>query len=574
MSGATTRCPPEKIGVYARVSTEEQASKPENSLDNQIHRCRQYLMSQGHQERSLGGVRLYREEGYSGKDTNRPELRRLVRDIRAGSVDLLVFTELSRVSRSVSDFLALVEFLEECGVQFISLREKFDTTSPHGRLIMIVLMALCQFERETTSLRTKLAMRDRAEKGLFNGGSVPFGYDSAGNGQLTVNEPEAQIVREAFRLYLENGSVAETANTLKERGYRRSAWTSTRGRRHEGGPLAWNTVAHILKNAVYAGYKAVNLKARKLPPEEELALGEEERFRLVQAVWEPIIDLETFQAAQDLLAENRERTANTIAAKDYDYVLQGIVRCGTCGAVLEGAGSKKQRYHYYRHPSGTRSPECSQASWRAETVEETVLGRLELLAEDEDILEHLIQKANDRIEDSTPAKGRALVAARKHLNGLKADHEALVERLMAAPKGKVPESFWDRASDMERDVRAAEAEVARIEEELEGIAGARLAPDRYRLALQCFRDVYEKLDALERGNLLTYLVDRVELEGLELRIALLGQVPEAGRLDVLTNGTNQYRQPSSWLRALDHRQNPRDRGGGAARRGTGAAHAR
>ena len=556
MGGSTAGVSGDQVAIYVRVSTEDQANKPDSSNDNQIHRCRQYLLSQGYPSSVVDGVRLYREEGFSGKDTNRPELQRLLRDIRAGSVKVLVFTELSRISRSVSDFLALVAFLEECNVQFVSLREKFDTTSPHGRLIMIVLVALCQFERETTSLRTRLAMRDRAEKGLFNGGSVPLGYESAEKGHLSINEEEAHIVREAFKVYLETGSVAKTATTLKERGYRRRSWTSIRGRRHEGGPVAWNTVAHILKNPVFAGLKAVNLKARDLPPEEVLALPEEERYRLVEAVWDPIIDLDTFERARDLLAENRKRTANTIAPKDHEYVLQGIVRCGTCGATLEGASSKKQSYHYYRHPRGTRTPECTQASWRAEVVEEAVLGRLSRLAEDNELLEAVVQKANDRIEDAAPDKARELSASRKHVTALKAEHEGLVERLMAAPPGKVPASFWERAEAMERDVHAAEAEVVRINSELAEVGKSHIAPDEYRKALQRFQDVYERLDVLQRGDLLAYLLDGVEVEGQELRIALLGQVPETGRLDELTNGTDQYRQPSSWLRRRDSNSRP------------------
>ena len=544
------------IAIYVRVSTEEQASKPESSLDNQEHRCRQYLMSQGHSKRVVEGIRLYREEGFSGKDTNRPALQHLLRDIKGGGIKVLVFTELSRISRSLSDFLALVEFLEANGVEFASLREKFDTASPHGRLLMVILMALNQFERETTSLRTKLAMRDRAEKGLFNGGSVPLGFESAEKGHLSINEEEAHIVREAFKVYLETGSVAKTATTLKERGYRRRSWTSTRGKYHEGGPVGWNTIAHMLKNPVFAGLKAVNLKARDLPPEEALALAEEERYRLVEAVWEPIIDLDLFERAQDLLAENRKRTANTIAPKDHEYVLQGIVRCGACGATLEGASSKKQSYHYYRHPRGTRTPECTKASWRAEVVEEAVLGRLSRLAEDNELLEQVVQKANDRIEDAAPDKARELAAARKHVAALKAAHEGLVERLMAAPPGKVPASFWERAEAMERDVQAAEAEVVRINSELAEVGKSHIAPDEYRKALQRFRDVYERLDVLQRGDLLAYLLDSVEVEGQELRIALLGQVPETGRLDTLTNGTGQYRQPSSWLRRRDSNSRP------------------
>lgn len=464
---------------------------------------------------------------------------------------------MSRVSRSVPDFLALSKFFETHGVQFISLKERFDTTTPHGRLIMVVLMALYSFERETTSDRTRRALRDRAERGLFNGGNLPLGYrPNKETGGLDIVPEEATIVREAFRIYCELGSIGSTVATLRERGYKRLGRKSRRGKEHTEKPIAWNTVNHILKNPVYIGLKAVNAKARNLPEEECLALPEEERYRLVPAVWEPIVDPDVYERAQELLEVNRKLTANSIAPKDYDYVLQGIVRCGTCGAVLEGGSAKNQKYRYYRHPRGTRGPDCTPSAWRAEFVEEATLGHLSRLADDEDLLGMVIERANDRIDDSTPEKREELRLAVERRDKLVAERDGLMAHLMNAPTGDVPASFWSKAKELEVDVEAAKVEVSRLERELADIKKSKLKVEDYREALKKFREVYAHLDALQRSNLLAYVLDRVEVTPDEMTIGMLGQVPEVGRYEKGADG--RYCQPLKWLRLRD--SNPRPSG--------------
>jgi len=543
-----------EIAVYTRVSTEEQAAKPESSLDNQRHRCCQYLMAHGAEEAGMKDVRVYREEGFSGKDTKRPQLQQLLRDIKDGRVRLLVFTELSRVSRSVQDFLALSKFFEDYSVQFICLKERFDTTTPHGRLIMVVLVALYAFERETVSLRTIAALRDRAERGLFNGGQVPVGYTpNKDTGGLTIVPEESVIIREAYRLYLELGSVSQTQRALRDRGYKRLERTSRREKVRPAGHLSWNNVDSVLTNPAYIGLKKVNAKAEKLPEEERLALPEEERYRLVPAVWKPIVDDDLFKRAQELREENRIRTANSIAPKDYDYVLQGIVRCGTCDAILQGASSKKQRYHYYRHPVGTRVEECGQSSWRAEFIEDAVLGRLSRLADDEELLALVIQRANQRIDDNAPEKREELRFAVERRAKLVSERDGLMSNLMSAPAGSVPASFWSKAKKMEADVEAAESEVARLEREVQDIQRSKLRVEDYRNALKKFRQVYGHLDAFQQSELLAYVLDRVELTADEMTIGMLGEVPEVGRYEKGANG--EYRQPLEWLPIRPDRRN-------------------
>jgi site-specific DNA recombinase len=208
--------------LITRVSTPRQAANDEGSLVNQLQRLRSYIQYRVSCGESWQEVAVIELRGVSGKDSVRSdEFQAVFEKIRTGSANTVICPALDRVCRSVADFLALFEFLREHGVEFISLREQFDTTSPQGRFVATILMALAQLEREITAQRTREAMADRAVRGLWNGGQL-LGYDlhSEQRGHLIPNAEEAMLVNLAFDLYLELGSIKETAETLNRRGYR------------------------------------------------------------------------------------------------------------------------------------------------------------------------------------------------------------------------------------------------------------------------------------------------------------------------------------------------------------------
>ncbi len=146
-------------GLITRVSLDEQARNPEGSLVNQLQRLRSHLQyKKDTVAEEWPEASHYELRGISGKHSVRsPEFQRLFDDVRAGKIDVVLVTALDRVCRSVSDFLTFFEFLTEHGVQFVSLREQFDTTSPQGKLQATMLMALAEFERAITSQRTSEA---------------------------------------------------------------------------------------------------------------------------------------------------------------------------------------------------------------------------------------------------------------------------------------------------------------------------------------------------------------------------------------------------------------------------------
>jgi len=152
---------------------------------------------------------------------NRPELQRLIRDIRQGKIDIVLVYKIDRLTRNQKDFYFLIELFEKYNTTFISTTQNFDTSSAAGRLMRNIMLDFTQFEREITAERTRDKMLARARKGLWNGGLVPLGYDySPEEKKLKINPKEAEVVRLAFETYLKEKSLAKVAKKLNSLGYR------------------------------------------------------------------------------------------------------------------------------------------------------------------------------------------------------------------------------------------------------------------------------------------------------------------------------------------------------------------
>jgi site-specific DNA recombinase len=202
-----------KIGAYIRVSTEEQAENPEGSIKSQEQRIRQFIATRNQEEHFGEIAQVYVDRAKSGKDTNRPELQRLLQDIRSGQITLLIVSDLSRLSRSIKDFCEMWEMMRAHSCEFQSLRERFDTTSAAGEMILYTLINLAQFERRQVAERVTANLQARSARGLYNGGIIPMGYKSIPNkkGYLEPDPEYAPLIREAFQAFLREETLSKTA---------------------------------------------------------------------------------------------------------------------------------------------------------------------------------------------------------------------------------------------------------------------------------------------------------------------------------------------------------------------------
>jgi len=233
-----------RCAVYTRKSTDEGLEKEFSTLDAQRDSCEAYITSQ----RAEGWVLVrdrYDDGGFSGGTLERPALQRLLRDVEAGLVDCVVAYRLDRLSRSLTDFVRMMERLEAHGVTFVSVTQSFNTTTSMGRLTLNILLSFAQFEREVIGERIRDKFAASRARGMWMGGKVPLGYDVV-NRKLIVNEDEAPRVRRVFEIFAETGSGVETVRRLQAEGA-----TSKTGR-----PLDKGDVYKLLNNRTYVGEAA------------------------------------------------------------------------------------------------------------------------------------------------------------------------------------------------------------------------------------------------------------------------------------------------------------------------------
>src|SRR5689334_23623957 len=196
---------PVRCAIYTRVSTDQGLEQDFNSLDAQREASLAYIRSQAHARWTLIRAK-YDDGGFSGGNTDRPALQRLLEDVRAGRVDVIVVYKVDRLTRSLADFAKLVELFDRHNVSFVSVTQHFNTTTSMGRLTLNVLLSFAQFEREVTSERIRDKVAASKRKGIWVGGRTPIGY-AVKDKRVVVVEEDAAKVRTIFRRYLELGSL-------------------------------------------------------------------------------------------------------------------------------------------------------------------------------------------------------------------------------------------------------------------------------------------------------------------------------------------------------------------------------
>ena len=240
-----------RCAIYTRVSTDQGLEQDFNSLDAQREASEAYIKSQAHE-----GWRLIRDQyndgGYSGGSMDRPALQKLLADVEARRIDVIVVYKVDRLTRSLADFAKLVELFDKHEVSFVSVTQSFNTTTSMGRLTLNVLLSFAQFEREVTGERIRDKIAASKKKGMWMGGVVPLGY-RVEDRALHIVEDHAEIVRSLFRRYLEAGSVVRLKQQLDHEGFRLPVRIDGAGRSTGGGPVSRGHIYKILSNPIYVG---------------------------------------------------------------------------------------------------------------------------------------------------------------------------------------------------------------------------------------------------------------------------------------------------------------------------------
>jgi site-specific DNA recombinase len=427
--------------------------------------------------------------------------------MQSGLVNTILCTKLDRASRNVSEFLEFVELLNETGTEFISLKESVDTTSPQGKLILTVLIALAQFEREQTAERTRDAMAARASRGLFNGGVVlGLDPDPTQKGHLIVNEPEAQAVHFAFEAYRSRGSLTRSRDALNESGYRTKTYVSRSGQVHEGKPFRVSQVQYLLKNPVYIGMKAIG---RPGDPD----------YHLVPGAWPAIVERELFDEVQALMKKNGQTRTNEAQAVRHAFVLnRGLLGCGACGAQMAGrtgTGRGQVVYFYYC----CKNQGCGMRVV-AHEIEGAILERLGTLATTPDLLDGIVAATNHRLQRQLPVLGKRRRALLRDLGEVKREQDRLIgnwDELQATEaRGLVSEKL----NGLVARQKQIDAAIAEVDGTISQVQATRVEAAAVRAALAHITEIYAHLQPHEQKELFGLIVHRAEVHANEIRLEL------------------------------------------------------
>jgi site-specific DNA recombinase len=315
-----------RCAIYTRKSSEEGLEQDFNSLDAQHEACEAFIASQKREGWVL--VReMYDDGGYSGGTMDRPAFQRLLSDVSAGQIDVVVVYKVDRLTRSLSDFAKIVDIFDKHAVSFVSVTQQFNTTSSMGRLTLNILLSFAQFEREVTGERIRDKIAASKKKGMWMGGLPSLGYDVQDR-KLVVNKTEAETVRHIFRRYIELKSVRELKEDLDGAGIVSKVRTASDGSPYGGQPLGRGAIYLMLRNRIYRG--EIVHKDKGYPSEHEA-----------------IIDETLWNNVQAILAENRVDRARGKTGHQ-PSLLTGILFDAHGGRMSPTHVNKKgSRYRYY-----------------------------------------------------------------------------------------------------------------------------------------------------------------------------------------------------------------------------------
>jgi site-specific DNA recombinase len=375
---------PVRCAIYTRVSTEHGLDQDFNSLDAQYDAASAYIKSQAHAGWTLIRSR-YDDGGYSGGSTDRPDLQKLLDDIRSRKIDVIVVYKVDRLTRSLADFAKLVELFDAHGVSFVSVTQQFNTTTSMGRLTLNVLLSFAQFEREVTSERIRDKIAASKRKGLWVGGNLPLGYEMK-DGKIAIVEEEAELVRCIFRRYLELGSVNELLRDLRKRNIRTKTRQLSTGATRGGIPFGRGTLYYVLSNHFYIG--EVKYKNEILPGEQP-----------------PIMERTLFEAVrQKSLAQWSHRT---VVRNKSEHLLAGLLFDDAGHRMIPTHATKAGvRYRYYAsmpvlHGEAKTASAGSISRVPAADVEDAVVKSLE---------EHLSAKQDNSTSSAARLGNRETLA--------------------------------------------------------------------------------------------------------------------------------------------------------------------
>ncbi|OGR02764.1 MAG: hypothetical protein A2284_14755 [Deltaproteobacteria bacterium RIFOXYA12_FULL_61_11] len=473
-----------RVAIYTRKSTSIGLEQEFNSLDAQREACAGYVRSQP-------GWKLlshsYDDGGFTGANLERPAFAKLLRDVEAGGIDIVVVYKVDRLSRSLLDFARVMDFFNRSGTAFVSVTQNFSTADAIGRLTLNMLMSFAEFEREMISERTRDKIAASRRKGMWTGGTVPLGYDLVEK-KLKINPVEAELVREIFRRYLDCHSALRVAKDLNAEHRTTKQRQSKEGVPRGGGTWNKNAVLNILKNPVLTGLMPCG----------------QERY---EAEHEAIVEREVFEAVQqrlEAMATFQKKSRNS------NYLLTGILFCGHCDKAMTPASTKRGTYRYYRCLSRDKRGKeaCPTAPVSAGPLEDLVLAKLREAIFSHHLAEDVTAKAREKLDQERQALEREQSKLPGKIAQLAEQGKQLVDK-----SGKVPEPLLQaKFKELEQKLAIHQARLEEVQYRLKKLADAALEVDWVAKCLKNFDPIWNALTPLNQQRLVRAVVERLVLK--------------------------------------------------------------
>ncbi len=541
-----------KAAVYSRKS--KFTGKGE-SIENQIQLCKEHGMK--HLGLTEDDFIIYEDEGFSGGNTNRPQFLKLIKDARAKKFDILICYRLDRISRNVSDFSQLIKELNKYNVNFISIREQFDTTTPMGRAMMYIASVFSQLERETIAERIKDNMMQLAKTGRWLGGITPTGYrsetvaciDPDGKERkmfkLAALHEEANLVKLIYDKYISLKSITKVEKYLIENNINTK----------NGLDFHRYSIRFILSNPVYAiadkalysylvgnGYEVwsdaeefngINgLAGYNKTKQDKERRGDRYRncseWIVAVGMHSGIVASEVWIEAQELLAQNKSKAYRKV--KSSQSLLSGILRCSKCGSymrpkLMQRTDTQGEQVFYYicEMKEKSRKSRCDVANVNGNTLDASVLKELKNIAEEN-------SPVFDEISDKKALVDTAKDVLQSEIYTLQAKITELdisIQNSAAAiAKGQKDEVLAIIFNNMEELAKEKENIKKRLSELRAAEKSAELSGMDMELAARKLGALngssWDLMDAGAKRRMIKSIVDKMVWDGKRLDMLLLG----------------------------------------------------
>lgn len=489
-----------RVAGYVRVSSQRQVTEGD-SLAAQQHEIEQEVEFRKRREGwEVESLEFYVDAGRSAKDQNRAQLQRLKRDIAANKIDVVICFKLDRITRSLKDFVDLWSLFAEHYVDVVSLREKFDTSMPTGEAMVQLIMVFAQLERKMTAERTFSIMRDRADRGLWNGGYV-LGYRSMKEepGRLQTDEEGAEIVRRIFNLFEELGSCGAVTRRLSDLGIRLPTYRTRSEKLRGGNHFTKQKVIGILRNPIYLG---------------QIRWGD----TVKEDCHEAIISQKQFDRVQVQIGKMLQRNMNLKKPKGRVYMLSGLLRC-QCGAHMVGAsahGCNGINYYYVctrqNHEGGKYS--CKSSRIPAVALENAIIARISEIGRLVEVRERIVHEALSWLGGEADRLREADDLARRRLAQVHAEISRLVEVLKSlGARGLASVQMeLERLEDEEGQLKRTLADLTKRQAPVERVS------EEARLFLETWQDIGQLLNSatpLEQMQLLQHYIEVIALGAVD-----------------------------------------------------------